>query len=203
MNRYLALWRNLGIALSLANLLFLKGWLELLEGVRHPYFRKDIAFYWYDTAALMLDVLLFGAVFWAAATFARKSGLRWLPWSTRGIFGVAVVFWFFMAANVLRRQYPSFSLDALAQRFGKTLLIVFLLGVLSLVVFLFRRYRISFVQVAATLLLVTVPFVAVTFGKAVWQGLSYNSLGVQEEAETSPRGLFAYPSGYPRFVVHL
>jgi hypothetical protein len=50
--------RDLGIALSLANLLFLKGWLELLEGVRHPYFRKEIIFYWYDTAALMLDVLL-------------------------------------------------------------------------------------------------------------------------------------------------
>lgn len=181
MNRYRMLWRDLGIALSLANLLFLKGWLELLEGVRHPYFRKDIAFYWYDTAALMLDVLLLGVVFWAAVTFARKSGQRGLLRNTRGIFVVAVVFWFFMAANVLRRQYPVFSLDALAQRFGKTLLLVFLLGVLSLVVFLFQRYRISFVQVAATLLLVTVPFVAVTFGKAVWLGLSYHSLGGQEE----------------------
>lgn len=168
-------FRDLVVALSLSNLLFLKGWIELLEGSRHPYFRRQIALYWADAVALTLDVLLLAAACWIAVLLARRSRkrfpLRLARWTFLGVF----ILLLFLVANVVRRRIPSLSLDSLAARLGKAGLIF--LGVVVAVVvvlLLVRRHR-SLVRVAVSLLLVFSPFVLITFSRAIWVGLHHSS----------------------------
>ena len=177
--------KHFAIALSLSNLLLLKGWLELLEGVRHPYFRQEISRYWVDCAALMLTVLLGAGIFFLAVWVAGRSE-KWLPRRlVRGAFLVANVVLFFMVLNVLRRQYPSFSLEALADRWGIPALVAGILASAGLAVYLWQRFRPPLVSVACHVLLLCSPFAVVTFSKAVWLGLDQTPGGASVKSTSN------------------
>jgi len=163
--------RDLLVALSLSNLLFLKGWLDLLEGYRHPYFRKDMSLYWSDSGALLLDVVLLAGVFWLAVFLARRVGRVAVLGFVRWVFLGICVFFLFMLVNVLRRYYPFLSLRSLEAQAGQLAAIGFGLVVVSVVVFLLFRARPVLVRVAVTLLLMLSPFVLFTPAKALWLGM--------------------------------
>jgi hypothetical protein len=163
--------KDLVVAVSLANLLFLKAWIEIFEGVRHPYFRADASLYWIDCAAAMLVVLLTGGVFWLGASLARRSGKPAAMRLARLVFLVVFVWMLFIVLNVMRRRFPALSPDALQESLGQPLLIVLLLGILALLV----RGRRHLVGAAAVVVLIFSPFAAITFGQAIWLGLRQSS----------------------------
>lgn len=163
--------KDLVVALSLSNLLFLKAWIEIFEGVRHPYFRADTSFYWIDCAAAMLVVLLAGGVFWLAAFLARRSGKPAAVALARLVFLAVFVVMFFIVLNVMRRRFPALSPDALQETLGRPLLIGLLLGVLALLV----RGRRHLVSAAVVVVLIFSPFAVITFGQAIWLGLRQSS----------------------------
>jgi hypothetical protein len=165
------------VALSLANLLFLKAWIEIFEGVRHPYFRADARFYWIDCAAVMLNVLLAGSLFWAGATMARRSGKLWALRLARGGFLIVFLLMFFIVLNVMRRRFPALSLDSLAEALGNPLLIILGLALLALLV----HWRAHVVAVALLVVLVFSPFALITFAQAVWLGMRHAPSGAVED----------------------
>lgn len=161
--------RDFAVALSLANILLMKGWQEMQEGVRHPYFRLDSTRYWTDFLGLTLVVLLATGVFWAAARLARRRGgaaLRFGP----GVFLLACVYVVLLVASILRRQFPAYAPKALAARFGEVPLIVFVVALLAAAGYLVYRFRPPLARGAASLLLVFLPAVLLTFGKTAWVG---------------------------------
>jgi hypothetical protein len=171
-------FRDLLLALSLANLLFLKAWIEIFEGVRHPYFRADARFYWIDCAAVVLNVLLAGGLFWTGVMLARRSGRLWALRLARGGFLVVFLLTFFIVLNVLRRRFPVLSLDSLKDTLGAPLLILLGLGLLALLI----RTRAHLVTAAMLVVLIFSPFALITFGQAVWLGVRHSSPSSSGEA---------------------
>ena len=165
-----AAWaRDFAVALSLANLLLLKGWLEMLEGVRHPYFRREMARYWTDFAALAIVVFVAAALFWLAVQVAGRFGPRALRLA-RGVFLATSVYLVFLIANILRRQFPELAPRQLAERFGEIPLLVTLALVILVAAVAVYRFRPPVTKVVAGLLVVLAPAVILTFGKTVWLG---------------------------------
>jgi len=162
--------RDILVALSLANLLFLKAWIEIFEGVRHPYFRADAGLYWADCAAVALDVLLAAGLFWGGAVVARRSRKSWALPLARGAFLIVFLLMFFIVLNVMRRRFPALSLDALAVAVGTPVLILFGLGLLALLLYA----RAHLVTAAMVVVLIFSPFAAITFAQAAWLGLRHS-----------------------------
>lgn len=187
MSRFPLSFRDVAITLSLSNLLFLKGWLELLEGVRHPYFRKEMVLYWIDFAALALDVAFLAGLFLFAVLVARRIGNKFVLKFVHGVFLVASVFLAILVYNILRRHYPAVSLGSLADRFGELAVGIVLFIVLASAGFLYRKYRPSLVTLAANALLIVAPFLVVTFGKSVWLGLGLNAETKTQREVTTER----------------
>lgn len=161
--------RDFAVALSLANLLLLKGWLEMLEGVRHPYFRREMARYWTDFAALAIVVFLLAALFWLAVQVAGRLGPRALRLA-RGVFLATSVYLLFLIANILRRQFPELAPRQLAERFGEIPLLVTLALTIFVAAVAVYRFRPPVTRAVAGLLVVLFPAVLLTFGKTAWLG---------------------------------
>jgi hypothetical protein len=189
--------KDLVLALSFSNVLFLKGWMELVEGVRHPYYRADGRHYWTDCAALMLDVALLALVFWVAVSAARRyrGGIAW-PLA-RGTFLAFFVFWLVLFYNVLRTQVPMLSLASLAGLLGRVPLSLLLLALLAGGAVVFRRLRLSPVRLAAGAVLVLSPFVPLTFANAIRVGATPSS-GAGPKSNSPPPALRGQPG--PRVV---
>lgn len=168
-------WRNFVAALSLTNLLFLKGWIELFYGVRHPYFRSDPSFYWVDCAALMLDVVLFAGVFWGAAWLAGRMRNRLARHAVHWIFLAVVLLTVFILFNIVRRRFPALSVRLLAEQVGKAGAVAVVLLLVAALLYLLVRWRSSLVGATSVLLLVFSPFVVITFLQAIWLGLRFTS----------------------------
>lgn len=165
--------RDAVVALSLSNLLFLKGWIELFDGDRHPYFRSDTSTYWIDCVALLLDVLLLAAVFCLAVAAARRWRPRLLLPLAQWLFLLAVLRLVALVAGELRllRRFPvpesglPWAAEAALVAAGILLAIGAVRWALP------RRARL--VRFAVVGLLIFSPFVLITFSRALWNAGRY------------------------------
>lgn len=189
-------FRDLIVAFSLSNLLFLKAWKDLLEGDRHPYFRIEPAAFIPDSLALLLDVLLVAALLWLAATWLRRRRNRFWWKLTRWVFVLTVVRLVFMVANMVQRAYPVLLLDSLAKLMGKPVLIAIGVVLVGSLLFVLVRWHDESVTAAITLLLIFSPFVFITFGRALWVG-AVEATYVPAPVQTATQST-ALPEGRPR-----
>jgi hypothetical protein len=160
------MWKDVAVALSLANLCFFGVWSTLLGDFRDPFARLRLAPP-AEYAGAILNVLSLAAAFYLAIVSLRQ---RFRGWKLVGaIGGIAALTWAPAAAcyTVLTRYRPRPSLAALPLA-GNALVMVVAATVLLLLLLLPRHYR----RIAALLygvLLVFSPFVGVTFARAGWR----------------------------------
>ena len=143
------------VALSLANVMFLRLWKELLNG-KLAYYSKQppngLMF------GLMLDVVLLALVFWAVAELAERSGSRFLR---------AAVRWAFFVVFLLTAQWNKQAVFY-HQKFGFAAGILLFALVTAIALAVFARWRDRIAHAAAVLLLIGSPFVLVTFAQGAW-----------------------------------
>jgi hypothetical protein len=180
--------RDLLIALSLANLCYLRIWSELLTYTRADTYLMKLPPPPVEYQAVMLNVLLVGAALWIAAAIAR----HWLTVPSRdpglGSFRrQGAVVWFGEVAFLLLLLIPSNAVRAvLANRldflrsaiFGivapRTVeLIAVVVAVLSALLIL--RFHRGLAHFAAVVLVALSPFCVVTFAQAIYKIARYDS----------------------------
>jgi hypothetical protein len=150
-------------ALSLANLCYMAAWSRLIAQSLDPlaqFTRYNLSEY----QAILINVPLLTAAFWAGMTLARRSGstgaLRLAEWSFLLVLIVPI-------NGVLRTQLPGFSLDQAPNPFespgGVMWLAVTPVGASLLV-----RFRPTMVRLLGTVVLAMSPFALMTFAQAAW-----------------------------------
>ncbi|MDP9269080.1 MAG: hypothetical protein M3P27_12250, partial [Acidobacteriota bacterium] len=170
--------RRFLIALSLANLMFLRIWRELLNGKLAYYSKVPPNGL---MVGLMLDVLLLGALFWLAAELVERSRSPLLR-STLG--------WIFFVLVLLTASFNKLAV-VLHARLGMMGLVLFGLLAIALCA-IFARWQDRIAHGLAVLLLVASPFVAVTFAQGAW--LLYQVNGAMNFAELPPAAMLPPPS---------
>ncbi|HEV8522983.1 MAG TPA: sulfatase-like hydrolase/transferase [Terriglobales bacterium] len=153
--------RNFLIALSLANISFIRIWKELLEGDKALYYSKGPLNG--QLIALFANVLLLALGFWLAVFRAKRSGrqtaIRFAQW----------VFLMVLFLNIGLTRWAA----ALHRRLGWLGLMLWAVA-LALTIFALSRWNRKLVGIAAVLLLIASPFVLVTFAQGVWLWVRMN-----------------------------
>jgi hypothetical protein len=169
------MWRDVAIAMSLANLCYLRVWSELLTYSRSDTYLMKLPPGQADYAAAMLNALLLGGMLWLTITFAR--GKLKGPAFRFAEMG----FLLFLAVplqalrSVLANSYAPYlrsPLFAVAGTRGAALVgLVLVAGAVLIVMFWHRPAA----RLAAIGLLWFFPFTFLTFGQAIWKSETYNA----------------------------
>jgi len=189
--------RDLFIALSLANLCYLRIWSELLTYTRPDEYLMKLPPGPMQYVAVMLNVLLLGGILFGAVNWGRrrfsKSGFRWVE-------AAFLLFWI-VPLNAIRAVLSN-HFDLLRSGLFGILdprAVELLAGASTLAaLFLIAKFSPRLAHVAASVLALLFPFCAVTFGQAVWKIAQYNPSGFAAnppvpplpDARTSPRFLW-------------
>ena len=168
--------RDALIALSLANLCYLRVWTELLTYRRVDTYLMKLPPGPSAMFAAMANVLLLAGVLWGAATLARRSGSKRI----RTLAEWGFLLFLIVPLNALRAV-----LSRISDLFKSTLFEVLgirgvLIAGVSLVLagaigILFFHRRMA--AAAAAVLAMLSPFCAVTFGQAIWKSVQYDAAG--------------------------
>ena len=157
--------KDLAIALSLANLCFLRTWGELFQPSNY-YFMSvppSIAF-----PAVILNVLLLAATFLVALNLARYSTHAYAINLARWAFLVVL----FVPLNGIRQQFPP--LANLSVLFGRTGFVILGLVLAIITVFVLLRWHRRVIRATSTIVLVLSPFILLTFPQAAWLSVKYD-----------------------------
>jgi hypothetical protein len=166
--------RDLAVALSLSNLCYLRVWSELLTYRRGDTYLMKSPPGPAQFAAVMVNVLLVGAVLWGLATVARRSlsnsGFRWAQ--AGFLLSLAVPLNALRSVASHRFEYLRSPLFELLGSRGVAAVGVFLGLAGGVCILLFHR---KLASIAATVLVAFLPFCAVTFGQALWRMANYHA----------------------------
>ena len=157
------------LALSLANLCFYQAWTTLFHLTYFkPYFSKDLYPGW-NSLALLLDVILLAALFWAGATLARLTRLNSAKTIVRLLFfGVLLVpLSMILQARAIRNIFPFVSGDYLRENLGTIGFPILTGGLVVIFFYIFWRWQAPFTRIVSTLVLLVSPFVLFTFTQGV------------------------------------
>ena len=177
--------RDLFIALSLANLCYLRVWSELLTYTRSDTYLMKLPPAPADYLAVMLNVLLVAGALWAAVTLARrkasKSAFRW----------VEVVFLLFLivplnAVRAVLSNHFDFLRSAIFAILSPRVVEMMAAAMAVSALLFIAKYRRGAARVAAAALAVLVPFCAVTFGQALWKITQYDAAGFASRPPAPP-----------------
>lgn len=166
--------RDLAIALSLANICYLRVWSELLTYNRSDTYLMEAPPGPAAFMAAMASVLLLAGVLWALAVLARAT-------LSEAAFRVAEIgFLVFLAVplnsirGLLSQHFPYLK-SPLFELIGTggvvTMAIVLTVAGLACALLFHRRVA----PVAGTVLTAFLPFCAVTFGQAIWKAAHYDA----------------------------
>jgi hypothetical protein len=163
---------DLAIALSLANLCYLRVWSELLTYRREDTYLMTAPPGAAEFGAVMVNVLLLALLLWGLVTLARN---RLSPWAFRWVQAAFLVF-LVMPLNALREvaahHFPYLKsplIDLLGPR-GVVALAAFLGLAGATAIVLFHR---KLASLAGIVLAAFLPFCAVTFGQALYKIVTY------------------------------
>jgi len=165
--------RDLLIALSLANLCYLRVWSELLTYTRADTYLMKLPPPPAEYLAVMLNVLLVGVAFWIAAAIARNRLPVMEPLSE-----VAFLLLLLVPLNALRAVLAN-RLDFLRSAIFSIVaprtveLIAAVVAILSVVLIL--KFHRQFAHFAAAGLVALSPFCVITFGQAIWKMTRYDT----------------------------
>lgn len=174
------MWRDLAIALSLANLCFIHAWrLLLVPSSNNFYYHRRIPPPLVEYIALPLDVLLLAAVLFAGITLVRRSRKSWVRKAAKIVFILIVsvplygVLMQLDTPGVRRLILPFVSDEEVTQRVIVTIPLTICLFGLYVA---FRRLDKSF-RVAVTAILIMTPFVLITFVQTPLTAMKYAEVG--------------------------
>ncbi|MEO7652772.1 MAG: hypothetical protein ABIZ80_20110, partial [Bryobacteraceae bacterium] len=161
--------RDLALAVSLANLCYLRIWSELLTYKRQQTYHMKTPPLPAEMLAALVNVLVLAALFFAIARFLRPRAPKLLEWG----------FLLFLAVplnairSVLSNQFPLLK-SPLFEAIGPwgVFLVGLTVGVTSLVILL--RWTRQTAKLAGTVLSLLLPFTAVTFGQALWAAAHFD-----------------------------
>jgi len=180
--------RDLLIALSLANLCFLRIWNELFNGKLVYYAQVPPT---NQLAAVVLNVLLLALVFWTGAQLARRSQRPVLLRLARWAFLVVVLV-------EIKLPYVAFLLyERLGWANARPWFIGLWLLIVAAAVFLASRWEARVTHALGVLLLILSPFVAVTFYQDVALALRVREISF---ADQPPAAALPSKPGAPRVV---
>ena len=184
--------RDLAVAFSLANLCYLRVWSELLTYTRANTYLMKTPPVPAEYAAVMMNVLLAGALFWGLATGARRFlSKRAFGFVEMG-FLVALAVPLNALRSVLANDFPylrSPLFEVLGTRGVAALAGALGLGGLAVVVFFHHRAA----RVAAAGLAIASPFCAITFGQAIWKAVHYDDRAYADKPAAPVAGVKRFP----------
>ena len=197
--------RDLGIALSLANLCYLRVWSEILTYQEADAFFMKAPPSPVHFAAALLNVVTMAGLLWLAMTAARRepSGrtmelARWAfcVFLLVGLNAVrSVVF------NGLFTRWPSLSpvadLRLMWHTPGRFFLLLLLLSSVGALV----RWNGRLVRAGSGVLFVLLPALPVTFGQAVWKSASYDPAPFLDKPLAAPRPAQSHPAARVLWIV--
>jgi hypothetical protein len=180
-------WKILAVALSLANLCYLRLWSELLTYSRADMYLMVVPYRRADYFAIMLNVLLAGLAGWAAALLVERSGSRAVRFVGRGVFLLLLLVPLNAMRSVLANshEYLRSPLLMLIGTRGVALLGVALaLGVL----FVLWRWPSQLLRASEAVLLILAPLIPLNFGQALWRVARYDATEFRDAAPAPPLG---------------
>jgi hypothetical protein len=187
-------WRDLAVALSFANLCYLRIWSELLTytsvdtyNLKHPPAPAE-----YLAAAL--NVLLLGAVLWGLMRLVRRTTSRAFRRLAFWAFFVLLLLPLNAIRSVLANQFH-YLRSPLLEVLGSSGVALLAGALLLLGLFALLRWPGLTLRGVTTVLLVVSPLVPVIFAQAAWKSLHYDAAPFAERplappltaAKTSPR----------------
>ncbi|MBZ5594945.1 MAG: alkaline phosphatase family protein [Acidobacteriia bacterium] len=177
------------IALSFANLCFLKAWGQL-QNPAQSYYRSGPPTF-ASLAAIALAVLLIAFTVFVPAVLIRRFASR----KSQQIWGVLACVLLLLPANILSTHFLGVSLESMAGNFmGHNLLLGVVAGVLICLVVL--RWRRPILRVVRGILLAASPLVLIFSPIACWQVVRARSLWSEPNASAH---FLAHPAG-PRVL---
>ncbi|HVX66024.1 MAG TPA: sulfatase-like hydrolase/transferase [Bryobacteraceae bacterium] len=185
-------WKSLVVALSLANLCYLRLWSELLTYSRPDLYLMVVPYRRADYLAIMINVVLAGLAGWAVALLVERSGSRALRFAGRAVFLLLLLVPLNAVRSILGNSHELFRSPLLMLIGTRGTL---LLGVcLALaVVFVFWRWPSQLVQLAVTVLLILSPLLPLNFGQAAWRLARYDAAEFRDATPPPPVGLKRTP----------
>jgi len=186
--------RDLIVAFSLANLCFIAAWRVLVNPLHYSYYHWKYYPGFTEYVALVIDVSVLAALFWGAATLARRSGRPALQRVARGAFLLALV----VPLNDLRMQF----LGNVFFNSRKSLLIV-LAALFVVAAAAAWRWRAYLVRAAVALVLILSPFALISLTQGAWFTYKHRTnaaLAVDRPAGPLPR-LANLPGGRVVWIV--
>jgi hypothetical protein len=165
--------RHLAIALSLANLCYLRIWSEILTYRHADTYLMKAPPPPVEYLAVMTNVLLAGAVFWGLITLA---GRKWSQPMARFVqigFLVSLLIPLNALRSVLSNYFPYLK-SPLFELLGTNGVVVLAVALALAAVAMLAFFRRSSSSIAAAILAALSPFCAVTFGQAIWKSLHYD-----------------------------
>jgi hypothetical protein len=165
------------VALSLANLCFIRVWPDLLNSLWADTYYLKREPYLTDAGTVVLSVLIIATLFYVAVSLARRARHAALLDVTRWIFLVVLL----VPLNGIRLEFPVLYASTLSDLFGEKAMI----GIISLVALftlhlLRRRYR-AVVHIAKILLLILSPFILYTFTRVLWPPISHVHANINDK----------------------
>jgi hypothetical protein len=152
--------RDAAISLSLANLCFVKVWGKALSGAGSYFTEFKIAY-----AALMLDVLLLAAIFFAGITLARRISRPLFSNAARWAFLGALL----TATNGIAVLSITLAGINLSTMLGRSPVYYVGLGLTAALVAAAITFRQRVIGHAPRVILVLLPFVLITFSQAIFK----------------------------------
>ena len=162
------MWRALGICLSLANLIFLRSWLDLLRLASESpgEMRSAPAFALFS--GTLLNVLIAGAIFFAAYRVVRSLRIPWLETSAHCAFLLLTLIPIDVLGWQVYQQVDSQFKDFAIRPIWTLLLTVPLLGCMLLGVY-HRRGVLKGTRSIVFLLTPLLPLNVLSFARAAWE----------------------------------
>lgn len=173
------------VAFSLANLCFIAAWRVLVNPLHYSYYHWKYYPGFTEYVALVIDVSVLAALFWGAATLARRSGRPAVQRVTRGAFLLALL----IPLNDLRMQFLPNTLHL------RKVLLIMLAAVSVIAAAALWRWRAYLVRAAVALVLILSPFALISLAQGAW--FTYKHRTNAELAVDRPAGPLPRPANLP------
>lgn len=174
----------------------MSGWQVLLNSHHYTYYHWKYHPGLIEYAALIIDVLLLTAVFWAAMSLVRHSGNKLALAAAQWAFLLSLV----VPINNLRLQLFDPLNPSSRNRWGGALLMAIFLSLLLTAVVL-KRHRQKIIKGTATVVLILFPFFLVAMVQGAWLTIKYRTNVELSKTELVAPPLNSSKQGVPRVVL--
>lgn len=179
------LWPDAAIALSLANLSYLRVWSELLTYSAADTYTMKLPPSPAAYLAAVLNVLLVGAILWPLVSVVRRKLKGRDGRLARWVFLLSLAVPLNAMRSVLSNHFPYLKsplLGLLGQQ--GVILAGAAVAVLGILLILFWSRQLT--RAATAVLLMLSPFAAVTFAQAAWMAIRYDPVAFRDGAPAQP-----------------